>query len=111
MLSLQWNLNNVHTQPIGISLHEYLFGFKIESPADRLVGNAMISANVLEQRFIREYLRRDVQFASLEANVLAKCYYDTMYCWEEFEVGDQVWLRMDKVYRPKDKPNKYKILC
>ena len=88
--SLQWNLNNAHTQPIGMSPHEYLFGFKIESPADRLVGNAMILASVLEQRFIREYLRRDVQLAGLKANALAKRRYDATYRWEEFEVGDQV---------------------
>ena len=70
----------------------------------------MIPANVLEQRFICEHLRRDVQFVGLEANALAKRRYDATYRWEEFEVGDQVWLRMDKAYRLKDKPNKRKIL-
>jgi len=81
-------LNNVYIQPIGINHYKYLFGFKIESPADRLVGNVRILASVLEQRFMREHLRRDVQFVGLEANALAKRRYDVAYRWEEFEVGD-----------------------
>ncbi len=83
-----------------------MFEFKIESPVDRLIENVKISTNVLEQRFIHEHLRRDVQFVNLEANVLTKRRYNVTHHWEEFEVGDQIWFRMDKVYRPKSKPNK-----
>ena len=33
-----------------------------------------------------------------------------MYRWEKFEVGDQIWFRIDKVYCPKGKPNKCEML-
>jgi hypothetical protein len=56
-----------------------LFEFKIESPANRLIGNAMILANVLEQHFIYKHLRKDVQLVGLEMNTLAKRYYNTTY--------------------------------
>ena len=88
MLSLQWNLNNVYIQSIGINPYKYLFKFKIESPIDRLVGNIIIPANVLKQHFIYKYLQKDVQLVDLKANILAKRRYDTMYRWKEFEVGD-----------------------
>jgi hypothetical protein len=49
LLSLQWNLNNAYIQPIGMSPYEYLFGFKIESPVDRLIGiTKSLPANALE---------------------------------------------------------------
>jgi len=38
-------------------------------------------------------------------NALAKRRYDTAYRWEEFNVGDLVWLRLGSAYRSKDKPN------
>src|SRR6266566_5483338 len=104
--SLQWNLNNAHTQPIDMSPYEYLFGFKIESPADRLIGTSKLPESALQQRFMREHLRRDAQIASDEANAVAKRHYDKTHRWEEFDVGDQVWLRLGKAYRPKGKPNK-----
>jgi len=37
---------------------------------------------------------------------VAKRHYDKIYRWKEFDVGDQVWLRLDKTYRPKGKLNK-----
>jgi hypothetical protein len=37
---------------------------------------------------------------------VAKRHYDKKHRWEEFDVGDQVWLRLGKAYRPKGKPNK-----
>ncbi len=104
--SLQWNLNNAHTRPIGMSPHEYLFGFKIESPADRLTSVLRAPEDILERRFMREHLRKDAQFAMDQANALAKRYYDSKHRWEEFEVGDQVWLRMGTAYRPKGRANK-----
>src|SRR6266699_1402024 len=89
-----------------MSLHEYLFGFKIESPVDRLTSVLRVPEDILERRFIREYLRKDAQFVMDQANALTKRYYDSKHCWEEFEVGDQVWLRIRTVYRPKGRANK-----
>ena len=37
---------------------------------------------------------------------MAKRHYDKKHRWKEFDVGDQIWLRLGKAYRPKDKPNK-----
>ena len=71
-----------------MSPHEYLFGFKIESFIDRLTSMLRTPKDVLERRFMREYLRKDVQFAIDQANAFAKRYYDSKHRWEEFEVGD-----------------------
>jgi len=105
--SLQWNLNNSHTKPIGMSPHEYLFGFKIASPLDRLSGaQAKIPKDVTTMRYMREHLRKDAQIAMDDANALAKIYYDKHHRWEEFEVGDKVWLSLGRAYRQKGKPNR-----
>ena len=94
-----------------MSLYEYLFGFKIESPADRLIGTSRnLSTNALEQRFIKEHLRRDAQIATLEANALVKRRYDAAHRWEEFNERDLVWLHLRSAYRPKGKPNKRETL-
>jgi len=93
-----------------MNLYEYLFGFKIESPVDRLIRNAKIPTNILEQCFIYKHFRKDVQLVDLEANTLAKYRYDAMYCWKEFEVDDQIWFQISKVYCPKDKSNKREML-
>ena len=55
---------------------------------------------------MREHLRRDTQIAILETNALVKRRYDAAHCWEEFNEGDLVWLRLGSAYRPKGKPNK-----
>ena len=73
-----------------MNLYKYLFGFKIEFLIDRLIGNAKILINVLEQRFIYEYFRKNIQLAGLKANTLTKRCYDAIYRWEKFEVDDQV---------------------
>ncbi len=86
--------------------YEYLFGFKIEFPVDRLIDITKLLENVFQLQFIREYLRRDIQIASDEANIVAKRYYDKKHRWEKFDVEDQIQLRLGKVYRPKGKPNK-----
>ncbi len=93
-----------------MSPYEYLFGFKIEFPVDCLIGINKLFESVFQLRFMREYLRRDIQIVSDEANVVAKRYYDKKYCWEEFNIGDQVQLCLDKVYRLKDKSNKREML-
>ena len=107
--SLQWNLNNVHIQPIGISPYKYLFGFKLESLINRLTAAFRTLEDILERRFIRKHLRKDVQFAINQVNMFVKRYYDFKYCWEEFEVGDQVWLCIGIVYRLKDRANKWEM--
>ncbi len=61
---------------IGISPYEYLFGYKIEAPADRLTDILQPPENMLQRRFIREHLRKDMQAAIDEANVFVKRYYD-----------------------------------
>jgi len=68
-----------------------------------------ISEDILERRFIKKYLRKDAQFTIDQINMFAKRYYDSKYCWEEFEVGDQVWLCIRTVYRPKGRANKREI--
>ena len=73
-----------------MSLYEYLFGFKFESPIDRLTVAFRISEDILERRFIREHLRKNAQFAIDQINIFAKRYYNSKYRWKEFEVGDQV---------------------
>jgi hypothetical protein len=52
--ALQWNLNNAHSRVINASPHEYLFGFKIAGPLDRLTG---VSKEATEIRFMREAIR------------------------------------------------------
>src|SRR6266566_6719031 len=89
-----------------MSPYKYLFGFKLESPADRLIAALRISEDILERRFIKEYLRKDAQFAMDQANAFVKRYYDSKHRWEEFEIGDQVWLYIGTVYRPKGRANK-----
>ncbi len=60
----------------------------------------------MERKFIREHLQKDTQFAIDQTNAFAKRYYNSKYCWKEFEVGDQVWLYMGTAYRSKDRINK-----
>src|SRR6266699_3810876 len=57
---LQWNLNNVYIRFIGMSPYEYLFGFKLESPIDRLTTAFRTPEDILERKFIKEYLQKDV---------------------------------------------------
>jgi len=65
--------------------------------------------DILEHRFIKEHLRKDVQFAINQTNMFAKCYYNSKHRWEEFEIGDEVWLRIGTAYRPKGKTNKWEM--
>jgi len=93
-----------------MSLYKYLFGFKIESPADRLTSVLRVPEDILERRFIKKYLRKDAQFAIDQANIFAKRYYNSKHRWEEFEVDDQIWLRIGTAYRPKGRVNKREML-
>jgi len=70
--------------------YKYLFEYKIEVPADRLTNILQPPENVLQRRFIKKHLRKDMQTAINEANALVKRYYDSKHRWKEFDVGDQV---------------------
>lgn len=96
--SLQWNLNNAHTRTLDASHHEYLFGLKIQAPADRLVKN--IPENVAEIRFMREHLRRDAQLTMDIVAAEKKRLYDAKHRQLEFKVGAKVWLKYGKAYKP-----------
>ena len=62
-----------------MNFYEYLFGFKFESPVDCLIAAFRIPEDILKRRFIREYLRKNVQFAIDQANTFVKRYYDSKY--------------------------------
>jgi len=68
--SLQWSLNKAHSSATGMSPHEYLFGFKIAGPLDRLSNKP--SKDIAEIRYMREALRRDAQLAMDIAAATAK---------------------------------------
>ncbi len=59
--------------------YKYLFGFKFELSTDRLIVTLRIPEDILERKFIREYLRKDVQFAMDQINVFIKRYYDSKH--------------------------------
>ena len=59
--------------------HKYLFGFKLESPTNRLTAVFQTPEDILERRFIRKHLQKDVQFAIDQANMFAKHYYDSKH--------------------------------
>ncbi|KAN0080859.1 retrovirus-related Pol poly protein from transposon gypsy, partial [Elaphomyces granulatus] len=71
--ALQWNLNSAHSRVINASPHEYLFGFKIAGPLDRLTG---VFKEATEIRFMREAIRQDAQLAIDISNAAAKRRYD-----------------------------------
>ncbi len=73
-----------------MSPYKYLFGFKFESLANRLIAVLRIPEDILERRFIKEHLQKDMQFAMDQANAFAKRYYDSKHRWKEFEIGNQV---------------------
>jgi hypothetical protein len=99
--SLQWNLNGAHSTAIDASPHEYLFGFKIGGPLDRLSNNTKaIPKDVVEMRYLREALRRDAQLAMDIAAATAKRHYNQRHRQVEFEQGDKVWLALGKYKLP-----------
>ena len=59
--------------------YKYLFGFKLELPTDRLTATLRTPEDILEYRFIREYLRKDTQFAMDQTNIFVKRYYDSKH--------------------------------
>ncbi len=73
-----------------MNLYKYLFGFKFESPTNRLTTVLRTPKDILEYRFIKEHLRKNAQFAINQANTFVKHYYNSKHCWEKFEVNDQI---------------------
>ncbi len=59
--------------------YEYLFGFKFESPVDRLTAVLRTPEDILERRFIKKHLRKDAQFAINQINAFAKRYYNSKH--------------------------------
>ena len=56
--ALQWNLNNAHSRVIP---HEYLFGFKIAGPLDRLTGGSKEATDV-------RFMRKTIESVIVEGN-------------------------------------------
>jgi hypothetical protein len=99
--ALQWNLNSAHSRVINASPHEYLFGFKIAGPLDRLTG---VFKEATEIRFMREAIRQDAQLAIDISNAAAKRRYDGQHRQVKFNEGDQVWLTLGR-YKLKGNQN------
>lgn len=96
--ALQWNLNNAYSRTIDASPHEFLFGFKLTAPVDRLTQT--LPQKQTEIRFMRQHLRRDAQ---LTMDVVAsenKRLYDQKHRRLDFDVGQKVWLKTGKAYQP-----------
>lgn len=96
--SLQWNLNNAHVRAIDASPHEYLYGFKIQAPADRL--KDVVPKQAADIRFMRQHLRRDAQLTMNGVSAESKQIYDAKHRPLEFNIGNQVWLKYGKAYKP-----------
>ncbi len=62
-----------------MSLYKYLFGFKFESLANCLTAMFRIPEDILEYKFIKKHLQKNVQFAIDQTNTLAKRYYDSKH--------------------------------
>ncbi len=41
--------------------YKYLFGFKFELPTDRLTTTLQTPEDILERKFIKKYLQKDIQ--------------------------------------------------
>lgn len=102
--ALQWHMNNSYSRVIDASPHEFLYGFRLSSPADRLAGP--IPKQVDDIRFMREHLRRDAQLSMDIVAAEAKRLYDAKHRQIEFNVGDKVWLKYGKAYKPMLKGSK-----
>jgi len=103
--SLQWNLNGAYSRSTETTPHEYLFGFKLPGPLNRLTDSS-IPKNVAELRFLRESIRREAQLAMDTAAAVAKRHYDINHRQIEFNVGDEVWLSLSKYKMPGTVKNK-----
>ncbi|KAL8377036.1 hypothetical protein RB595_007933 [Gaeumannomyces hyphopodioides] len=95
-------------EQLGRLPHEFLFGFQIPGPLEQLATDR-IPKSVAELRFMREYLRKDAEFAIKLAAAEQKRIYDAKHRPLEFKVGDQVWLNLGAAYKPKGKHQKDKL--
>ena len=99
-------MNNGYSKPIDISLYEYLFGFKIPEPTQRLLrGNDDKGIDIDKLRFLQEHLRQDAQLAMGVAAAVEKRCYNSKHCCIKFNVSNKVFLELGKVYRPEGQQN------
>lgn len=93
---LQWSLNTAYSDPIRSSPHELLFGFPLPGPLESVtkVGDT----DPAEIPVLREHLRRDALLAMDFAAAEAKRQYDSKHKPVEFDVGQQVYLRLHHGY-------------
>lgn len=101
---LQWSLNTAYSEPIGSSPHELLFGVKLPGPLDAVTKTA--DATAAEIPVLRDYLRRDAALAMDFAAAEAKRRYDAQHKAVEFQVGDQVFLKLHSGYHLPGRPTK-----
>lgn len=101
---LQWSLNTAYSEPIGSSPHELLFGVKLPGPLDAVTNTA--DATAAEIPVLRDYLRRDAALAMDFAAAEAKRRYDAQHKAVEFQVGDQVFLKLHSGYHLPGRPTK-----
>lgn len=102
--ALQWNMNNAHSRTIDMSPHEFLYGFKLRAPVDCLAAD--LPRQQADIRFMREDLRREAQLTMDIVAAEAKRRYDQDHRWTEFSIGDQVWLKTGRAYKPLHKQGK-----
>lgn len=108
--ALQWNLNSAHSRTLDASPYEFLFGFKIPGPVDRLTSSDL-PLQTADIRFMREHLRRDAQLAMDIVASDNKTRYDAQHRQIEFDVGSKVWLKMGKAYKPLFKTLNAKLMA
>ena len=99
-------MNNRYSKPIDISPHEYLFGFKIPGPTQRLLrSNNDKGVDIDKLQFLQEHLRQDAQLAIGVAAAVEKRHYNSKHRRVKFDVGNKVFLELGKAYRPEGQQN------
>ena len=101
---LQWNQNSGYSETVNASPHEMIYGMKLLGPSD-------VMAPTDEHRLkdlpdLRQQTRREAEFAMDYANAYAKRIYDSKHRPIEFEVGQEVYLRLHQGYTLPHKPHR-----
>ncbi|RWA09357.1 hypothetical protein EKO27_g5767 [Xylaria grammica] len=102
--ALQWNLNSAYSAPIKSSPHEQLFGFRLPGPNNILT--QVDTTSYEDIRFLREHLRKDAELAMDFAASRAKYFYDRKHKLMEFNVRDEVYLKLHDGYHLPGRPSK-----
>ena len=91
----QWQLNNVYYNVIYATPNEILFGFKLQKPLEVLAQAEKPKEEVAENLpFVRSAIRKQADLALSLATSKAKIKYNVNYKLVEFNVGDEVYLRL-----------------